>query len=60
MASTAPLNMELEATACGGALGDDAVNGVFRAGTGREGPGIIIGISRLVYTVNHITHTAAN
>ena len=38
----------------------DAVDGVFRAGTGREGPGIVIRVSGLVHTIDHITYTAAD
>ena len=60
MARAAPLDMELEATTCGSALSKDAVNGVFRAGTGREGPGIVIRVSGLVHTIDHITYTAAD
>ena len=60
MASALPFDLKLETAACGGAFSEDAINGVCRPGTSRQGPGIIIRVSRLVHTIIHITYTAAN
>ena len=60
MASALPLDTELEAKACGGALSEDTIDRVLRTGASRQRPGIIIRVSGVAHTTNHITYTAAN
>ena len=60
VASTAPLDTELKATACRHTLINYAVNGIFRVRASSERPGIIIRVSRLMDVINDIANAAAN
>ena len=65
VASAMPLGIESEATACGGALSKDALNGVFRPGTsstpaGRGQASSSGSAGWYNYAINHVTYTAAN